>query len=148
MPSIHGASVLVCQFLLLGQFIETSTRKTFPLVSVSTGFTCLLYLQNDMHMNQKRKEEFLSRPKFSGYRQKRVKVTGMNHPRKRNTRKRESGAGAGIMEADDRPVTTVFIVQPSFHHRHSKTEYHKALPSSANVQSHLTSSFSDDGNAS
>ena len=28
-------------------------------------------------------------------------------------------AGAGIMEADDRQVTTVFTVQPSFHHRHS-----------------------------
>ena len=27
--------------------------------------------------------------------------------------------GAGIMEADDRPVTTVFTVKPSFHHRHS-----------------------------
>ena len=29
-----------------------------------------------------------------------------------------------------------------------QTEYHEALPSSANVQSHLTSSFDDDGNAS
>ena len=27
-------------------------------------------------------------------------------------------------------------------------KYHEALPSSANVQSHLTSSFADDGNAS
>ena len=27
--------------------------------------------------------------------------------------------GAGIMEADDRKVTTVFTVQPSFHHRYS-----------------------------
>ena len=27
--------------------------------------------------------------------------------------------GAGIMEADDRQVTTVFTGQPSFHHRHS-----------------------------
>ena len=27
--------------------------------------------------------------------------------------------GAGSMEADDRPVTTVFTVQPSLHHRHS-----------------------------
>ena len=33
--------------------------------------------------------------------------------------KRESGAVAGIMEADDRQVTTVFTVQSSFHHRHS-----------------------------
>ena len=32
----------------------------------------------------------------------------------------ESGRpGAGIMEADDRQVTTVLTVQPSFHHRHS-----------------------------
>ena len=28
-------------------------------------------------------------------------------------------SGAGIMETDDRQVTTVFTVQPSFHHRHS-----------------------------
>ena len=27
--------------------------------------------------------------------------------------------GAGIMEADDRQVTTVFTVQPSFHHPYS-----------------------------
>ena len=27
--------------------------------------------------------------------------------------------GAGIIEADDRQVTTVFTVQQSFHHRHS-----------------------------
>ena len=27
--------------------------------------------------------------------------------------------GAGIMKADDSQVTTVFTVQPSFHHRHS-----------------------------
>ena len=47
------------------------------------------------------------------------------------------------MEADDRQVTTVFTVNP-----HSANEYHEALPSSANVQSHLTSSFADDGNAS
>ena len=30
------------------------------------------------------------------------------------------GPGAGIMKADDRQVTTIFTVQPSFHHRHSK----------------------------
>ena len=29
-----------------------------------------------------------------------------------------------------------------------QTEYHDALPSSADVQSHITSSFADDGNAS
>ena len=28
-------------------------------------------------------------------------------------------AGAGIMEADDRQMSTVFTVQPSFHHWHS-----------------------------
>ena len=27
--------------------------------------------------------------------------------------------GAGIMEIDDRQVKTIFIVQPTFHHRHS-----------------------------
>ena len=30
-----------------------------------------------------------------------------------------SGPGTGVMEADDRQVTTVFTVQPLFHHRHS-----------------------------
>ena len=30
-----------------------------------------------------------------------------------------SRPGAGIMEPDDRQVTTVFTVQPSLHHRHS-----------------------------
>ena len=39
---------------------------------------------------------------------------------------------AGIMEADGHQVTTVFTVQPSFHHRHSTNQYHEALPSSAN----------------
>ena len=48
-------------------------------------------------------------------------------------------AGAGIMEADDRQVMTVLTVQPSFHHWHSTNrEYHEALPSLANVQSHST----------
>ena len=32
--------------------------------------------------------------------------------------------GAGIMEADDRQVTTVFTVQPSFHHWHSSNRVH------------------------
>ena len=46
--------------------------------------------------------------------------------------------GTGIMEDDDRQVTTVFTI------RHStigtrQIESHEALPSSANVQSHLTS---------
>ena len=49
--------------------------------------------------------------------------------------------------------TTVEWRQFSQSNRHStigtrQTEYHEALPSSANVQSHLTSSFADDGNAS
>ena len=34
-------------------------------------------------------------------------------------KRRITKPGAGIMEADDRQVTTVFTVQPSFHHRHS-----------------------------
>ena len=50
------------------------------------------------------------------------------------------------MEADDRQMTTVFTVQPSFHHRTLQTEYHEALLSSANVQSHLNSSFTNYGN--
>ena len=52
------------------------------------------------------------------------------------------------MEAENCQVTTVFTVQPSFHHRHSTNQYHEALPSSTNMQSHLTSSFADDGNPS
>ena len=49
--------------------------------------------------------------------------------------------------------TTVKWRQFSQSNRHStigtrETEYHEALPSSANVQSHLTSSFTDDGNVS
>ena len=49
--------------------------------------------------------------------------------------------------------TTSKSRQFSQSNRHSiidtgQTEYHEALPSSANVQSHLTSSFADDGNAS
>ena len=35
------------------------------------------------------------------------------------SRPRESKTGAGINEADDRQVTTVFTVQPSFHHQRS-----------------------------
>ena len=49
--------------------------------------------------------------------------------------------------------TTVKWRQSSQCNRHSnigtrQTDYHEALPSSANVQSHLTSSFADDGNTS
>ena len=59
----------------------------------------------------------------------------------------ETRSGAGIMEADDRQVTTVFTL----HHSTigtRQTEYHEALPLSANMQSHLTSSFANDSNAS
>ena len=55
---------------------------------------------------------------------------------------------ASIMEADNCQVTTVFTVQPSFHIGTWQTEYHDALPSSANMQSHLTSSIANEGNAS
>ena len=48
------------------------------------------------------------------------------------------------MEAD-RQVTTVFTVQPSFHHRHSTNRVSWSV---TNVQSHLNSSFADDGDAS
>ena len=49
--------------------------------------------------------------------------------------------------------TTVKWRQFSQSNRHSaintrQTQYHEALPSSVNVQSHLTSSFANDGNAS
>ena len=47
---------VVCQFLLLGQFIETSTTKSLLLVSVSKGCNLLLYVWNDVHMSQKRTE--------------------------------------------------------------------------------------------
>ena len=55
----------------------------------------------------------------------------------------------GRYHGDRRPSSDEF----SQSSRHStigtrQTEYHEALPSSANVQSHLISSFADDGNAS
>ena len=56
--------------------------------------------------------------------------------------------GAGTMEADDRNVTSFHsptVITPS---ALDKPEYHEALLSSVNVQSHLTSSFDDNGNAS
>ena len=56
-------------------------------------------------------------------------------------------SGAGIMQADYRQVTTVFAVQPSFHHRHW-TEYHEELPSSSNDEVRCDCTFADDGNAS
>ena len=59
-----------------------------------------------------------------------------------------SEPGAGIMEADDRQVTTVFTVN-----RHStigtrQSEYHEALPSSPNDDVRCDCTFGDDGNAS
>ena len=57
-------------------------------------------------------------------------------------------SGAGIMEADDRQVTTVVTVQHHSTIGTRQTEYHEELPSSANVQPHFTLSFTDDGNAS
>ena len=39
----------------------------------------------------------------------------------------ERGTGAGIMAADDREVTTVFTVQPSFHHRHSTNRVSRSV---------------------
>ena len=44
---------------------------------------------------------------------------GKTGNKKKNKKKIEDISGAGIMAADDRQVTTVFTVQPSFHHRHS-----------------------------
>ena len=76
-------------------------------------------------------------------------MTGLTQPERRSTGKWESNPGAGIMESDDRQVKTVFTAQPSFHHRHStKTEYHEALPSSANDEVMCDCTFADDGNAS
>ena len=71
--AFHESSTLVCQFLLLGHFIEKSKTKSLPLVSVSRRLTSLLCVGNVVHVSQKRSEEFLSWPKFSGYRQKWVK---------------------------------------------------------------------------
>ena len=49
--------------------------------------------------------------------------------------------GVGIIEDDDRQVTTV---QPSFHHRHSTNrECHEALPSSANDEVRCDCTFAD-----
>ena len=57
--------------------------------------------------------------------------------------------GAGIMEADDRQVTTVLhsptVIPPS---TLDTTEYHEALPSSANDEVRCDCTFTDDGNAS
>ena len=58
-------------------------------------------------------------------------------------------AGASIMEADDRQKWPQF--SQSNHHSTIgiwQNEYHKALPSPANAESHLTSSFANGGTAS
>ena len=54
--------------------------------------------------------------------------------------------GAGIMEADDRQVTTVITVQPSFHHRHSTNwvSWSFSIVGERAVTPHLA----DDANAS
>ena len=53
--------------------------------------------------------------------------------------------GVGITEADDRQVTTVFTVQPSFHHRHSTNRVSQSVTI---VGKRAVTSFADDGNAS
>ena len=45
------------------------------MVSVSKGFTSLLEVRHDLYMKQKRKEEFLSWPRFSGHRHSELTVT-------------------------------------------------------------------------
>ena len=42
-------------------------------------------------------------------------------------RGKPSQPGAGIMEADDRQVTTVFTVQPLFHHRQSTNRVSRSV---------------------
>ena len=52
---------------------------------------------------------------------KKLAITGLHHKGLDVTRSvlGLGWLGAGIMEADDRQVTTDFTVQPSFHHQHS-----------------------------
>ena len=50
------------------------------------------------------------------------------------------------IEADDRQVTTVFTVQPSFHHRHSTNRVSGSVTIVGERRSDCT--FADDGNAS
>ena len=56
-------------------------------------------------------------------------------------------SGAGIMEADDRQVMTVFTVCHSTIGTR-QTEYHETLPSSANKEVRCDCTFTDDDNAS
>ena len=65
----------------------------------------------------------------------------------------KNGGNLGLLGPVSWRPTTVKWRQPAQSNRHStigtwQTEYHEALPSSVNVQSHLTSSFADGGNAS
>ena len=71
---------------------------------------------------------------------------------KETLRSEDVNASLSLGPASWRP-TTIKWRQSSQSNRHStidtrQTEYYEALPSSANAQSHLTSSFADDGNAS
>ena len=54
---------------------------------------------------------------------------------------------AGIMEADDCQVTTVFTVNRLSTIGTRQTEYHEALSSSANDEVKCDCTFADDGNA-
>ena len=57
--------------------------------------------------------------------------------------------GGGIMEADDRQVTTVFTVQPSFHHRHSTNRVSWSVTIVGERRGEgCDCAFTDDGNAS
>ena len=72
---------------------------------------------------------------------------------KRCGRRTHEGTTTHDLGSISRRPSTAKWRQFSQSNRHStigtrQTEYHEALPSSANVQSHLTSSFEDDGNAS
>ena len=52
---------------------------------------------------------------------------------------RQSTTEAGIMEADNRQVTIVFTVQPSFHHRHSTNRVRGAHIMFCNLDELMTS---------
>ena len=54
--------------------------------------------------------------------------------------------GAGVTEVDDRQVTTVFTVQPSFHHRHSTNRVSWSVIIVSERRCDCT--FAEDGNAS
>ena len=54
-------------------------------------------------------------------------ATGALDLQKDPWRERESNPGAGVMVADDHQVTTVFTVQPSFHHRHSTNRVSRSV---------------------